>query len=93
MLKFVVPLLLIVLQMNEVRMFRLLHHRRHHVRAMEDPLSDNYLVRDHKGCDIPVIGFLASCGPKGKCCDWHDQCLKDNGCGSLIEGMETLQNF
>jgi len=36
---------------------------------------------DSWGCDLPVRG-LTSCGPKGTCCDRHDDCYARNHCNS-----------
>jgi len=36
---------------------------------------------DSWGCDLPVRG-LTSCGPKGRCCDTHDDCYARHHCNS-----------
>lgn len=42
--------------------------------------SDYY---DNWGCDLPSrFSSIASCGPKGRCCDIHDACYKKHGCSA-----------
>ncbi|CAF1566207.1 unnamed protein product, partial [Didymodactylos carnosus] len=45
------------------------------------PQDDEFITviqpRDKRGCDG---NFPPSCGPKGKCCDWHDECYAKNKC-------------
>ncbi len=41
--------------------------------------------RDNHGCDS-LLGYqvLDSCGPKGACCDVHDDCFARYGCDQSI---------
>ncbi len=43
--------------------------------------------RDNYGCDA----IIPSCGPKGRCCDWHDECFKRYGCRANSWGWSCKQ--
>ncbi|CAF1159573.1 unnamed protein product [Adineta ricciae] len=42
--------------------------------------------RDNHGCDA----IIPSCGPKGQCCDRHDECYKRHGCRSNSWGWSWI---
>ncbi|CAF1241081.1 unnamed protein product [Adineta steineri] len=54
--------------------------------------NDNVLMRmmfqtrDNHGCDA----IIPSCGPKGRCCDWHDECFKRYGCRANSWGWSWI---
>jgi hypothetical protein len=65
------------------------------VPSLDDAIAASVLIQtqfsnavlglyDNWGCDLlpGKFNWIASCGPKGKCCDVHDACYQRRGCSA-----------